>query len=145
HVFGAPLVNDTSLQSELLSVLEMNERNFAEAAWTNIRLVSLEAAVQLAHLKFTERVAVGEFAEKTNQFLVMRGDPTKHSPREVGPILTSFGLKIDRRSNANTILLNAVASECLHRQALQASVLNVDPTGRCSFCNKIASPKRSAL
>ena len=141
RIFAAPLVGARTLQEELLSLVQKSEQPFCKRAWTDMPSVLLEAAVQVAHLRLTERVAVGEFAEKANKLLATRGDKTEHSAREVGPILASFGLKIDQRSAANTILVDAAASKRVHFLASQSSVLNFAPKKRCTFCDELAVRK----
>lgn len=84
RIFAAPLLGDRALQDELVSILEKSEQPFCERGWTDMRSVLLEAAVQMTHLRLTERVAVGEFAEEANKLLAARGDETNHSAREAG-------------------------------------------------------------
>jgi hypothetical protein len=144
QVFGAPLVGSACLVSKLINLLEEHQNQALEEVWTDLRSVALEACIQKAHIQPGKRISVGEIAHSTNFMLSVRGDDTKHSEREVGAILSDFGLPKRRHSEGWMILLDAAVCARLHHLALQHGVLNRAPADSCKLCHSINDPAAGA-
>src|SRR5262249_20466184 len=141
RIYGAPLAGNAVLEGGLIPLLQDQEHYRREECWNDFNSIVLEATLHHAHTQLGQRVTVGQIADTANAILVGRGDETKHHAREVGQVLTSFGLRKDRRSNGFTVLLNAAASGHLHRLAKQLGVLNESPDKWCPLCDEIMAAR----
>jgi hypothetical protein len=139
RLLGAPLLGNPTLEAELLNLLEDHERALKAAAFTDFKLIVLEAAVQRSHTDFGGRVTVGQINQTAHDILRARGDATEHTDREVGPVLRSFGLQTKERAEGYSLLLDPNSTKNLHRLARQVGVLNLAPVGRCKYCDEIVA------
>jgi hypothetical protein len=142
RIFGAPLLGVPALESHLMQVLEEHEDEARDQAMTDFNSVVLEAAIQNVHTKPGDYVFVGEIAETANSILRGRGDVAQHHAREVGAILSSFGLKKKRKPRGESILLDSTVAIHLHQLARQLGVLNTAPKGQCALCEQNGADSR---
>jgi hypothetical protein len=125
------------LEAELIDLLKLHENHACEHAWTDFQSVVLEACVQEVHVKPGKRVTVGEIADSAKFLLSARGDDSKHADREVGTILSGFGVHKQRRAEGWMFTLDNSLSGRLHDLARQQGVLNFAPAGKCEHCDGI--------
>ena len=125
-----------------MQVLEEHEDEARDQVMTDFNSVVLEAAIQKVHTKPGECVFVGEIAETANSILRGRGDVAQHHAREVGAILSGFGLKKKRKPRGESILLDSTVAIHLHQLAKQLGVLNTAPKGQCALCEQNGADSR---
>jgi hypothetical protein len=106
-------------------------------------MIVLEICIQQAHTKPGERFTVGKIADEASLLASVRGDKSKHSYREVGAILSGFGVPRIRRKQGMSITMNKLLADRLHELARQHGVLNFAPAGECETCDEIKSSSRS--
>ena len=123
----------------MCQILKGQEAYACAQAWSDFALVVLEVCVLEAHIAPGERVSVGQIASKARLLLSARGDETKHSDREVGAIISEFGIEKRRYADGVMFSLNPAVSNHLHLSAQQQGVLNLAPAGSCKFCDLISA------
>jgi len=135
QIFGSTLAGCQKLERELCQILKGHENHACEEAWSDFATVVLEVCVHKAHTEPGKRVSVGQVASKARFVLSVRGDETKHSDREVGAIITGFGIKKRRYADGWMFSLDPAVSGHLHHLAQQHGELNLAPAGKCKFCD----------
>jgi len=137
QLYGATLAGSKRLEAELIDVLKAHEIHVREEAWTDFRSVVLEVCIHLAHTKPEQRVTVGEVANEARFLLSARGDESRHSDREVGAILSEFGVQKKLRTKGWTLTMDKALSGLLHDLAREHGILSLAPAGQYIHCDDI--------
>jgi hypothetical protein len=139
RLLGAPIVDAPALRAGLIRLLQEHEEKRQALRWTDLRCVVIEALLHHCHKEPGARMHVGEITETATRILKGRGDETEREPREIGPILKSFGLHKKRDRDGFAILLDPTVCRHVHQLAYgyDVSAMRKDERGHCTYCNSM--------
>jgi hypothetical protein len=128
----------------LISFLGQHEQNGRAFRWTDLQSVVVEALIHHVHKEPGAWVHVGEVTRTAIGILKGRGDATEPDPREIGPILRSFGLVAERDNGGWAILLSPARCREMHQLAYRSGLLaKREGKVQCPHCDEILDAAKS--
>lgn len=140
RMLGACVVDDTDLQSNLVSALRSQDDDARIARSFSLESVLVEALLLMCHDEETRASAnVGDIAKVMNAILRGRGEPLELEPRKVGDILRALQFfPIRQGSAARGISLTLADRRRIHRLARDYEVPTIqDGAIRCPQCAEV--------
>src|SRR5205814_310158 len=138
RVLGAPIIDAPALQVGLISLVRQHDQNRRAFQWTDLQSVVIGAVIHHVHKEPGTWVHVRKITKTVIGILKLRQDATEPKPREIGPILKSFGLLAERDNRGWAILLTSARCRGMHELARQYGVLaKREGKPPCSYCDAI--------
>jgi hypothetical protein len=123
---GASVPEDPELQSEIVELLEEQNRQIQADSLTSLNAVVVEAMLASCHTEKKESARVGELADAANKILEQRGEMLELKPRAVGYRLTAMGFLTARLgAGGRGLLLWDTVRKRIHKLAVEYGVLVV--------------------
>ena len=128
--------DDPDLQTQVLELLRVQDREVRSAAWLDLNVVIVEAILGLEHEGKQDSLYVGEITEAAETILITRGENRKLEPRAVGARLGLLDLITEPRdSQGIRLLLTPDISRHVHQLASDFFVPSIQGGRmRCQFC-----------
>jgi hypothetical protein len=138
RILGAAIIDAPALQADLEPVLRGLEEGARAERWHDLRCVTIESLLSLAHFGGNEKVHIGQITLTAGAILKGRGETASFEPEIIGAIVRQLGFKPKRDNKGNAIHLSDQVRRRIHELARDYDVAAVQQgVAVCPLCLEI--------